>query len=130
MGAARGNRMNAKQWLLITFVVILNIIILGALFQDPEATASTTPTPTWTPRPTYTPMPFPTATAILMPTAAAPAADVVVPTPATHVVLEGESLESIADQYGVGPYMLRLLNRMTEEEDIEVGQELIVPEPE
>jgi len=124
--------MNAKQWLLITFVVILNIIILGALFQDPEATASMTPTPTWTPRPTFTPMPFPTATAILMPTVAAPvpAADDVVPTPATHVVQEGETLESIAEQYGVGPFMLRLLNRMTEEEDIEVGQELIVPEQE
>ena len=123
--------MSAKQWLLITFVVILNIIILGALFQDPEVTAAMTPTPTWTPRPTFTPMPFPTATAILMPTVApVPASDVVVPTPAIHVVQEGETLESIAEQYGVDPFMLRLLNRMTEEEDIEIGQELIVPEQE
>lgn len=124
--------MSAKQWLLITFVVILNIIILGALFQDPEATVSLTPTPTWTPRPTFTPMPFPTATAILMPTTAAPvsAADVAVPTPAIHLVQEGETLDSIAQQYGVDPFMLRLLNRMTEEEEIEVGQELIVPDQE
>ena len=123
--------MSAKQWLLITFVVILNIIILGALFQDPEATAAMTPTPTWTPPPTFTPMPFPTATAILMPTTAPVlASDVTIPTPATHVVQEGETLESLAEQYGVDPYMLRLLNRMTMEEEIEVGQELIVPEQE
>jgi LysM repeat protein len=66
-----------------------------------------------------------------MPTVApVPASDVVVPTPAIHVVQEGETLESIAEQYGVDPFMLRLLNRMTEEEDIEIGQELIVPEQE
>jgi hypothetical protein len=62
--------MSAKQWLLITAVVILNIIILGALIGVPEVGQRGTPTPTWTPHPTYTPLPHPTATAILMPTLA------------------------------------------------------------
>jgi uncharacterized membrane protein len=63
--------MSAKQWLLITGVVILNIIILGALIGAPEIEARrSTPTPTWTPHPTFTPLPRPTATAIRMPTLA------------------------------------------------------------
>jgi hypothetical protein len=62
--------MSAKQWLLITGVVILNIVILGALIGVPEGKAQRTPTPTWTPHPTFTPLPRPTATVILMPTLA------------------------------------------------------------
>jgi len=62
--------MSGKQWLLITAVVILNIIILGALIGVPEVGRRGTPTPTWTPYPTFTPPPWPTATAILMPTLA------------------------------------------------------------
>lgn len=62
--------MSTKQWLLITAVVILNIVILGALIGVPEVGQQGTPTPTWTPPPTFTPLPRPTATAILMPTLA------------------------------------------------------------
>ena len=62
--------MSAKQWLLITAVVILNIIILGALIGVPEVGQRSTPTPTWTPHPTFTALPRPTATAIFMPTLA------------------------------------------------------------
>lgn len=119
--------MTAKQWLAITFVVILNIVILGALLGGMPAGASTTPTPVWTPHPTFTPIPFPTATAILMPTDPPPTPGPVVPTPAIHVVREGETLESIAELYEVGTYTLRLLNRMSEDDTIEVGQALIVP---
>jgi hypothetical protein len=62
--------MTAKQWLWITGVVILNIIVLGALIGVPEVGRRGTPTPTWTPHPTFTPLPHPTATRILMPTLA------------------------------------------------------------
>ena len=62
--------MSAKQWLVITGVVILNIIILGTLIGAPKVGQQGTPTPTWTPHPTFTPLPWPTATAILMPTLA------------------------------------------------------------
>jgi uncharacterized membrane protein len=121
--------MSAKQWLLITFVIILNIIIFGALLGDVRATPLATPTPMWTPHPTFTPVPFPTATAIVMPTepAASAESDVIVPTPQVHVVQEGETLDSIAERYGIGTYVLKLLNRMSAEETIRVGQELIVP---
>jgi hypothetical protein len=62
--------MSAKQWLLITAVVILNIVILGALIGVPEVGKRREATPTWTPYPTFTALPRPTATAILMPTLA------------------------------------------------------------
>jgi LysM repeat protein len=121
--------MSAKQWLLITLVAILNIIIFGALLGDAQATPFVTPTPVWTPYPTFTPAPFPTATAIVMPTepVVSVGSDVAVPTPQVHVVQEGETLDSIAEQYGIGSYVLKLLNRMSDEETIQVGQELIVP---
>jgi uncharacterized membrane protein len=61
-------RMTSKQWLLITLVVILNIIIFGALIGPPRLERTSTPTPTWTPVATFTALPRPTATAILMPT--------------------------------------------------------------
>jgi hypothetical protein len=62
--------MSAKQWLLLTAVMIVNIIILGALIGAPEIGTPSTPTPTWTPYPTFTALPRATATAILMPTLA------------------------------------------------------------
>jgi len=123
--------MSAKQWLLITFVVILNIVVFGAVLNDAQPKSLSTPTAVWTPYPTFTPMPFPTATAIVMPTvpAAGAESEAPMPTPQVHVVQEGETLESIAEQYGIGAYVLKLLNRMSEEETIQVGQELIVPSP-
>jgi nucleoid-associated protein YgaU len=121
--------MNAKQWLLITFVVILNIIIFGALLDEAPADQLATSTPIWTPYPTFTPAPFPTATAIVMPTepVAPDQSHIVVPTPQVHVVQEGETLESIAARYGIGTYTLKMLNRMSDQDTIHVGQELIVP---
>jgi hypothetical protein len=62
--------MSAMQWLAITGVVILIVIVFGALVGAPEIGEQGTPTPTPTPYPTFTPLPRPTATAILMPTLA------------------------------------------------------------
>ena len=61
-------RLTPKQWLWITVVVVLNIIIFGALIGPPQIERAITPTPTWTPYPTFTRAPWPTPTAILMPT--------------------------------------------------------------
>jgi uncharacterized membrane protein len=61
-------RLTPKQWLLITLVVVLNIVVFGALIGPPQVERVSTPTPTWTPPPTFTPLPRPTSTAILMPT--------------------------------------------------------------
>jgi LysM repeat protein len=120
--------MTAKQWLWVTGVVILNIIIFGALLGAPSLQQSSTPTPVWTVHPTFTPMPFPTATAILMPTdPVIPVSTEPLPTPQVHVVQEDETLESIAEMFGIGTYTLRMLNRLSEQDTIRVGQELIVP---
>ena len=121
--------MTAKQWLLITFVVILNIIIFGTLLDDGSAMQFVTSTPMWTPHPTFTPAPFPTATAILMPTEPAPPVQsgAPMPTPQVHVVQEGDTLESVAETYGIGTFALKMLNRMSDEETIHIGQELLVP---
>lgn len=62
--------MTAKQWLWVTLVVILNIIVFSALIGPPQVERASTPTPTWTPQPTFTPLPRPTPTAIVMPTLA------------------------------------------------------------
>jgi len=119
--------MTAKQWMWITAVVILNIVILGALVGPPAATVRVTPTSTWTPYPTFTPTPFPTSTAILMPTV--PARPTATPTPAVirHQVSEGETLPEIAEAYGVGLYVLRMVNRIPERGEVRAGQELVIP---
>jgi LysM repeat protein len=75
-------------------------------------------------------MPFPTATAILMPTDVAPPTLPPAPTPQTYRVQPGETLDQIAKRYGVDPFILRLLNRMSEEDTITPGQEIIVPSTE
>ena len=119
--------MTAKQWLLITMVVILNIVIFGALVGPPAATVRVTPTPTRTPYPTFTSTPFPTATAILMPTVLAQTTST--PTPAVIMVrvAEGDTLQDIADEYGVGLYILRMVNRIPESGEVREGQELVIP---
>ena len=122
--------MTAKQWLLITMVVILNIVILGALLGPPSLGHSQAPTPTWTPYPTFTPRPWPTATAILMPTmppvpTSALAASA--PTPIVHIVAQNETLDKIAEAYGVSLYALRMVNHIEEGAAAQAGQELIIP---
>ncbi len=121
--------MTAKQWLLITMVVVLNIVILGALFGPPSLGHRQAPTPTWTPCPTFTPKPWPTATAILMPTLppVPTSALATAPTPIVHVVAQNETLEKIADAYGVSLYALRMVNHIEEGAAAQAGQELIIP---
>jgi LysM repeat protein len=121
--AHKGPGMNAKQWLAITFVVILNIIIFGALFSQ-RAAQPIEPTPSRTPYATFTPMPFPTATAILMPTFSPPPPT---PTPLVHVVVLGETLETIATAYRITEDALRKANDLPESVELEPGDQLILP---
>jgi hypothetical protein len=121
--------MTGKQWLLITFVVIVNIILFGALLSKPLAEQPSVPGASWTPFPTFTSSPFPTATAILMPTAPPPPTDVVhaISSAEGYVVQEGDTLERIAERISISVYTLRMLNRLSEGDTIEPGQELLVP---
>jgi LysM repeat protein len=89
----------------------------GALRRDtetPEPTDTPQP-PTETPRPSNTPLPSPTPT---------PSG------PITYVVEEGDSLSSIADQFQVTIDMLIAVNDLEDPNNIGVGTELIIPDPE
>ncbi|MBN1643100.1 MAG: LysM peptidoglycan-binding domain-containing protein [Anaerolineae bacterium] len=121
--------MSGRQWMLITFVVILNIIIFGALLASPSPGQPVLSPAAWTPHPTFTPMPQPTATAIVMPTEPVPPTPTLrpLPTPRVHVVQEGETLEGIAAWYGTSAFTLRLLNRLPEGTPVSEGQELTIP---
>jgi LysM repeat protein len=71
--------------------------------------------------PTFTPTPLPTATP-LPPTATA--------TPQTavpHTVQAGETLEAIAEQYGVSATQIAELNGLSLQERLQEGQELFIP---
>jgi len=90
----------------------------------PPTQAPLTPTasPTTGPSPTATPVEAATETPTEAPTAT-PASLVV------HVVLPGETLSSIARQYGVTYQAILEANGMTDPSLLKVGQELIIPTP-
>lgn len=79
----------------------------------PTATATETPTPTNTPTITNTP------TASATPTASGPF---------VYVVVEGDTLDSIAANFNVDVLTLMALNNMTDSL-IRVGDELLIPNP-
>jgi LysM repeat protein len=116
--------MTTKQWLLITAVVILNIIIFGTLLEYRLADRRQEPTPTWVPYPTFTPRPLSTPTAILMPTLPP---EPPTPTPVVHVTVLGETLEGIAYAYGITVEALQEANQISDPNDLRVGQQLIIP---
>lgn len=81
----------------------------------PTATATPTARPTLPPPPTATP----TATATPTPTP---------PTTVTHVVVQGDTLLAIAQQYGVTVAVIRERNNLTSD-ILQVDQELVIPLP-
>ena len=89
--------MSAKQWLAITLIVILNIVIFGALLER-RAAQPVEPTPSRTPIATFTPMPFPTAT-----------------------------LETIAMVYGVEVDALAEANDLSMPVELKPGDQLVIP---
>lgn len=70
---------------------------------------------TSTPAP-YTPAPTPTAT--------------VTPTPVVHAIQAGESLLSIASQYGVSVAALQDANGILDPRLLQIGEQLVIPRPE
>ena len=89
-----------------------------------------TPQPTVETSPTSTPpavlTPRPTATAPITPPAAT-ATPTIAPTPVVHVVQSGETLLSIAFDYGVSLQALQNANGIENPQLLQVGQQLIVP---
>jgi LysM repeat protein len=76
--------------------------------------------------PTSTPVPGVTATPPPLPPADT-ATPTVTPTPVIHVVVEGDTLYSIAFDYGVSPDTLQSINGIENPQLLSIGQELIIP---
>ena len=110
-------------------IVVLVLWLTGSSGPSLSFMASPTPTSTETATPTATatasPMPTNTSTVTLTPTASA------TPTasgPFIYVVVEGDTLDSIAAQFNVNVLVLMALNNMTASL-IRVGDELLIPNP-
>jgi len=104
-------------------IALITLVACGEVIT-PEPTegalAVTGPAATWTPTPRLT------ATAPLLPPAAT-ATPTVTPTPIIHVVEAGETLYSIAFDYGVSPDALQNINGIENPQFLNIGQELIIP---
>ena len=110
-------------------IVVLVLWLTGSSGPSLSFMASPTPTTTETATPTATatasPMPTSTSTVTLTPTASA------TPTasgPFIYVVVEGDTLDSIAAQFNINVLVLMALNSMTDSL-IRVGDELLIPNP-
>ena len=90
----------------------------------PQPTVASSPDGTLLP--VSTPTLRPTATAPLVPPAAT-VTPTITPTPIIHVVQEGDTLLSIAFQYGVSLQALQTTNGIENPQFLRVGQGLIIP---
>jgi LysM repeat protein len=118
-----------KHNFLLIFLPIITIAIAACgqvITLTPTPTPAPTPTvaldliaatvlPTSTPAP-YTPEPTPTPT--------------VTSTPVVHTIQTGESLLSIASQYGVSVAALQDANGILDPRLLQIGQQLVIPRPE
>ena len=115
--------------LVIALLVIAALVALGVTrpwqHADQNEVAAVTPTLTETPTPmptttsTATPISTPTATSTVTPT----------PTPVIYVVQSGDTLLSIAIEYGTTVDALLQANDLDEREMIYPGQELVIVTP-
>lgn len=130
--------MTRWQWILVGTVAFVTFSMFVALIVSLTEQPAPQPTPTRTAVPTFTPTSTLQPTPILMPTRPATATPTVSPTPIlptasptpsgrTHTVQPGETMASIADEYGVPVEAIAELNNIVDPDLIEVGQELRIP---
>jgi LysM repeat protein len=112
--------------IILGFVVLVVAVIPGArslgigVTDTPTVTLTLTPSPTaTTPPDTDTPAPTPTITETAGPS----------PTPTQHIytVAEGDSLFTIAEQFGSNVCLMMALNNIVDASALSVGQTLIIP---
>ena len=119
--------------LAIVLVAIGGLLIFLSLRGGLSFSFGPTETPTITP--TFTPSPVPptsTPTVTLEPTITLPPTETLVPTPAEPFIYQvqaGDSLISIADQFGVEYVSIMLLNGLTNESVLYAGDNLTIPNP-
>lgn len=102
---------------LVVTGIVFTIVPRGAARPEAAFEATEQPTATITAIPTETATP----TATPLPTAT--------PTPVVHVVLEGDTLLSIAVSYDVTVESIEQANDLSEESLLQIGQELVIPWP-
>ncbi len=122
-----------QRWAVIGIVVIfLGLIVLGIIRQEMGLTgnqAASVPTLAATFGPALLPAP---ATAMAtIPATFTPVVTALPPTavPSTHTIQTGETLFSIAHQYGLTPELLAAANQITNPALIQTGQILNIPTP-
>ena len=112
----------------VLLVVGLFLVVIWFTGDRPPALPAFLRSETETPAPTGTPQP-PTVT--VEPSATLEPSETPTPAgPITYVVEEGDSLASIADQFGVTIDQLIAANNLVDPSNIGVGSQLIVPDPE
>ena len=89
------------------------------------ATIEASPVPTRSPTPSPKPSPSPSPTTTVAPSATSPPP----PVQTIRIVKRGESLMSIAAEYGVTPQAITHANNIADPNLIRVGQRLIIPRP-
>lgn len=117
----------------IVLVAVGGLLIFLALRGGISFSFGATETPTITPTFTNTPvLPTEVPTETLDPTITPTPTETLVPTPAEpfeYRVQQGDSLISIADQYGVDYVSIMLMNGLTYESLLYAGDTLIIPNP-
>lgn len=113
--------MPARRLLQAAVVPVATLVLVTACSRD-DKTESVPPTPP----PTFvivTPTPVPPgATVVITPT---PTVDI--STLEKYTVQEGDSLSSIADQFGVSQEALAEINNIDDPNSLQAGQELVIP---
>ena len=112
----------------VLLVVGLFLVVIWFTGDSPPALPAFLRSDTETPEPTSTPQP-----ATVTPEPSATPEPTVTPSPEgplTYIVEEGDSLASIADQFGVTIDQLIAANGLADPSNIGVGSQLIIPDPE
>ncbi len=131
-------RRRRQQWLPFLFggLAVVLIVVGGVLMLHAWTTTGRLPwqpteTPTATATPTATPVP-PTATATATPTITPTWTPSLTPTPSEpfpYTVQPGDTLFSIAEQFGIDLDLLMLWNGLSNQSVLYVGRELTIPLP-
>lgn len=129
-GAQAGGTPRATGTTVITQVVMATgkASPTGPTAAPSNTRAAASPTSAATATNTFTPEPTATETPVPPPTEAPTAAPT--PGPITHTVASGDSLLSIANQYGSEVDLITAANGIGERTILSIGQQLIVPLPE
>jgi LysM repeat protein len=142
----RSRRLSVRR-VLVVLVVLGGVLLIGAIVVatirptlggtglGSVTTAPTTPAaaatieasrlPTRSPTPSPKPSPSPSPTTTVAPSATSPPP----PVQTIRIVKRGESLTSIAAEYGVTPQAITHANNIEDPNLIRVGQRLMIPRP-